>query len=463
MLARMAGFNEEGEKLARKFIDSFKEFVNETCRRERCNSRNIGPDSSEDGYERDLLGLMKELFVVNPAFTRRPMTWSSGHQKETEQYVESFKLDWLDDKEVNPVIPGTNEDLVDDVFETSGNFVECEINVNEFPAWKSTPFLNKTGKKDVQPRPIEDGIRTAESELDVIGDLSYKNLTESADSGVFMDMSAYLNQMSEAECDTWKDKTMLNAGEQSRQRDLNRGSPHSESGDSTAGQSSHNRSKIPVLAKSGNSGLKKEKREGENWMRSLRESILKFKDFDFGMGTVYPEKKKQVNDRSKSIDSHSTQALTEGKAKHSRLKPALSMMSLSYYSPRYGSTSLWEDRASLEKNYSKYIEDEKQVLKDVKCDIEYEEANDFANRSLRGSDKCEKSRSAFDVSLSRDDSIYGATGYQMRNASEYDSSSIRKKQKSLKRGTTFGSFGERPIQSKDTFKTSRIPVFIGNL
>lgn len=136
------------------------------------------------------------------------------------------------------------------------------------------------------------------------------------------------------------------------------------------------------------------------------------------------------------------------------------MMSLNQISSRFeDSSSFWKQRTSLEKNYSRYLEDEKQVLKDVKCDIEYEQASDLARRRLNEA-KRRKSRSLFDLSTISESMFH-----------DFISPEIRKYKGDLK-GTGFSRPSKFSCASKDLnnnvsvetdlfIRKSKIPVFIG--
>eukprot|EP00795_Rhopilema_esculentum_P007423 gene7423-13182_t len=227
-------------------------------------------------------------------------------------------------------------------------------------------------------------------------------LMESADSGVFECFAPTLDRVRDAEemqrnfdrSDLETDNVIhkgRNSGTSMKKGHSESEKPCCSNGTSetfstTRGSPKKFDSKIPKLIRekrTDSRGIHKE----SSWVRSLRESILKFKEYDIGM----PNKCKDTSfdgrryERCSSVDrSFGNLETISEKCRGGRIKSARSMVNLSRISPRLDNPTLfWKHRTSLERSYSKYMEDEKQVVKDLKFDIEYAEANRQASRRLK--------------------------------------------------------------------------------
>lgn len=492
--------NKEGDEAARKLIESFRSFIVDTIREENygssrtCRPR-LGNHAASAGAEvnNDLLQAMKELFVVNPALVRSNVIASEGCTERVEpssqspnslihfgdknrrnerlsSKVEDNKFNSKkEEKDVNKL--GVIEkciifhDSADDV----GDLLDSYIFENSEPdfARRSTAAETKSLENSprngagLMPKSIckEEEQALVADQFKLSGRFSESglgdSLLDSADSGVFMNMAGLLlHARSEAEIGPGSDRKVntstIYSKSEGYKEELYQGPKGNSSKPLTVNSSVcqgepglRSSSKIPVLSKNRRISLGDKKQKEKTWMQSLRESIMKFKDYDFGAAGI-PDKRKNEN------------------GKPTKLKSAQSMGNLSYSSPRFQeSNSFWEQRTSLEKDYSKYLEDERQVLKDVKCDIEYEEANDFAKRRLNEA-KRRKSRSLFDISAIQEPNAYG-----------YFSAETGQHNSNLKRGRSVCSssyLGSRHDANNNTtfenrlfLRQSKIPVFIGNV
>lgn len=455
----MVDLNEEGESLAHQLIESFRVFVSlaslkgDGGSKERLRSTQE-KDTRWDGASNDLLNVMKKIFVVNPALKSSAVTSSGGCSKHRNpsldkaiQGRDSKRIDRLentqDGSELNSV-----ESEIKAIDSLDGRKLGVEGEVEE---------TNMAGSHCKPP----DGSR------DICSDVS-NNLMESADSGVFVTMGAPLYGVRESENHSLKDDTANELSEYSFNVETAAKLPHSSSVDKTMRpvvSKLHLRSRIPVSRKSkGNTPPKEKKKVEKSWMESLQESISKFRDYEFGGKKNWKRPSERVYDRSRSAEPESHPEANVNNHKHRILKSTRSMISLNQCSPRFDeSASFWKHRTSLERNFSKYVEDEKQVLKDVKCDREFAEANDFAKRRLCDS-KRKKSLSLFDISISEEvESI--SDGY--RKGKSVRNGLLETRNVSASRGKS----ASRPRQTWTKLvtqkglvtNTSKIPVFIRRL
>ena len=494
----------EGERLASRFIETLRSFVLDTVREERSGdgmksdvwlSRRAGSDVSYD-----LLYVMKKLFVVNPAFVRDNMDDSENCREEDRpkpQSPNSFLncktgkkwqgkiaaaekdkrlVSKRECKEVRKLKVIDRDIIIDDAACSSdGLGTSMSTGEPEFALKKTKDhncnLQNRTGvmRRSYCRDEEVDHFSLPEHNSEVGGG---HNLFDSADSGVFVSMGG----MSYGRCEEAfpMDDEVLNKSVVYSNGKYYKGhlyeSPEGDSCTSTSVNNSnsqgehsmHSRSRIPVLSKSRRNSLTSNKGIETNWMDSLRESIMKFKDYDFGATSIPGKPINRSFDRSTSMEFLDSIKTFSGHSEGKRLKSAQSMVSLNYIAPRLDeSASFWKQRTSLEQLYSQYLEDEKQVLKDVKCDIEYEEANDIAKRRLRET-KRGISRSLFDISAIQQPKVYREVSPQ-----------TRKSERTLKKATSLSSlrcleaWGNRttnkPMDSRLSLGKSKIPVFIGHV
>ena len=505
--------NKEGDEAARKLIESLRSFIVDTIREESyggnrtCRPR-LGSRAASVGADvnGDLLQAMKELFVVNPAFVRSNVTASEGctegvklsspstnswiyfGEKKRRKEKLSSKVDVKkfdsknEEKDVSKLgliekciifddVADDNEDLLDNnVFDNSEpdlvlSSTAAETKNAEKSLQNGTDLMHKSICNEEEQRLIANDFKLSEHFSDS-GDGLGDSLLDSADSGVFTNMAGFLYERTEAEIDPSNGRKpntsniyskVKGHSEESGQRPkespskslpVNSTVCHGEPGLRSG-------SKIPVFSKSRRNSLADKKPKEKTWMQSLREGIMKFKDYDFGAAST-PDKPSSSVERR-----HRSEAANES-ARQTRMQSAQSMMNLSYSSPRFQeSTSFWEQRTSLEKDYSQYLEDEKRVLKDVKCDIEYQEANDFARRRPHEA-KRKKSLSLLDLShidLSHiEEPISAKSGKQKHNM---------KRVKSICSTRYLGARGDPnnsiTFRNRPLLRQSKIPVFIGHV
>jgi len=501
--------SKEGDELSRKLMETFRSFVIETITQERIGENVKSVPKLENGIQGDisydLVKIMKDLFVVNPSYVRTEPAAIGVEDKQPQQEIKPLEQ---------------SENIQGELFFTDKNrkrsskfecaevgklmLIEkgiafddgsCDNEEQVFEDFAQSKALANTKEFDCRPQfgnslvqsfnwnkddtvPM-DGRSKNHENVDEGGSEGGNNLFDSADSGVFENMGGLHPAPYEAEFAPRSEKipkklAMYSEGQNHNRESLNSrenstGKLYSCKGSSCeslsgsisvtpGGERKHSCSRIPIFTKSRRRSVAAKKPSEQGWMKSLQESIERFREYDFGST---PSKSKiGTYDRSKSLELNGRLGTTSENTKRTRLKSAQSMMSLNQISSRFeDSSSFWKQRTSLEKNYSRYLEDEKQVLKDVKCDIEYEQASDLARRRLNEA-KRRKSRSLFDLSTISESMFH-----------DFISPEIRKYKGDLK-GTGFSRPSKFSCASKDLnnnvsvetdlfIRKSKIPVFIG--
>ena len=504
----MMDLNEEGNQLARKLIDSFRSFIGETCRTERSRDReeSVLEPANNAQVDVNFLKVMRELFVVNSAY-RLGSSSLGVCEDDAKPRLKHINLNsdynskkWTEEALVKATVGICNSEteigrgklrrIAKDIFEdeTGKDQIKLDNDVFEeeaslilnLPNVKQNVVIMKHASdcNDQSTMAAEGRFKVSESSPEFINDFG-NALMESADSGVFVNMGASLYETHEVKCNTNNDKMMLTSHDYLCKQGSNKGLydrpkscnlPLTDAPNQKAPRP-HNRSKIPVLSKNKQNITKNFNEKEKSWMKSLRESILKFKDYDFGTYKNSRRANQKAYDRSISVEQCNSFGAADETAPRRRIKSARSMMSLNHYSPRFDeSASFWKQRTSLEKNYSKYVEDGKQVLKDVKCDIDYAEANDFAKRRLIEG-KRRKSRSSYDIS------VIGETDhvdYIQQDIASGDLFEKRRRCSSLRKlghvtipSKAVNSWNDRSKkrlkEGQFALRKSKIPVFIGNV
>ena len=502
--------SKEGDEVSRKLMETFRSFIIETIRKERSGDNARSVSKLENGFKGDvsydLVKIMQDLFVVNPSYVRtEPAT--IGVEDEQPQ------------KEIKPL--EQSEDIKSELFFTdkyrkrSSKFECAEVGklkliekgitfddgscdnekqvLEDFAQSKALPdtrevdcrlqsrdgLVHSFNWNEDDTAPIDDGSKHHEN-FDEGGGEGGSNLFDSADSGVFEYMGGLHLAPCETEFPPRSEKVPKKLAVYSKGQNRNRESLHSNENYtgklynsckgssceslpgsisvSQGGERKHSCSRIPVFSKIRSSSITDKKPSEQGWMKSLQESIERFREHDFGSASR--KSKLGAYDRSKSLELNRSPGTTGENAKRTRLKSAQSMISLDHMSSRFEeSTSFWKQRTSLEKNYSRYLEDEKQVLKDVKCDIEYEQASDLARRRLNEAQH-RKSRSLFDLSTISESLFHDFISPELRRH-KADLNG-----KAYSRPSKFSSASKDPnnnvtMETNLFVRKSKIPVFIG--
>ena len=225
-------------------------------------------------------------------------------------------------------------------------------------------------------------------------------------------------------------------------------------------------SKIPKLIREKRTDSGEIHKES-SWVRSLRESISKFKEYDVGVTHKCRDTSSDGRryDRCRSVDRSfgNLETISES-CRGGGIKSARSMVNLSRISPRLDEPTLfWKHRTSLERSYSKYMEDEKQVVKDLKFDIEYAEANRQASRRLRKRMRT-GSLSVMDECLEENELINEIAKDLRREAQRRKS--LVKTDENLCHNESLNTCGTRLTSFESSFKQrqnkpSRIPIYEG--
>ena len=225
----------------------------------------------------------------------------------------------------------------------------------------------------------------------------------------------------------------------------------------------------PRLSKSSSQLYDRPKSFDPNFDGSKKKSSLQVPDRAKKLNRPLSSSSGQLYNRSQSYDQNCNDIKEDAAAaKQNKLKHASSLTNLSRNEVGLdNSLSFWRQRDSLEKLYSQYTADEKRVLRDIKCDIEFEsyfKANEPVtsrswkavstnrNQSTKSIDKISDDSQAETKEKEMDSSIT-----QKRKARSEMNLAVRKKSSSRDRDSSC----DRRVKRRLPSSNSRIPVLVG--
>lgn len=175
----------------------------------------------------------------------------------------------------------------------------------------------------------------------------------------------------------------------------------------------------------------------------------------------------QLYDRSHSYDPNINDSKKDAEtAKPKKLKPASSMTNLCRNEVGLDdSLSFWRQRDSMEKLYSRYTADEKRVLRDIKCDIEFESyfkaSEPVASRSWKAlsTDRSQSTRSIDKIcddvpAETKEKKMDSSITQKRKTRSEIN---LTTKKKSISRDSSC----DRCVRKRLPSSSSKIPVLVG--
>ena len=221
------------------------------------------------------------------------------------------------------------------------------------------------------------------------------------------------------------------------------------------------------LSKSSSQLYDRPKSFDSNFDGSKKKSSLQVPDRAKRLNCPLSSSSGHLYNRSQSYDQNCNEVKEDAEAmKQKKLRHANSLTNLSRSEVGLdNSLSFWRQRDSLEKLYSQYTADEKRVLRDIKCDIEFEsyfKANEPVtsrswkavstgrNQSTKGIDKISDDSQAETKEKKMDSSIT-----QKRKARSEMNLAVRKKSSSRDNSC------DRRLKKRLSSNNSKIPILVG--